>query len=389
MYQALSRTVVIALLATGLVACDSGSDAGGKKRRAGEHLVHVQVVKPQTYTYATEHTGSLRAGRSTRLFSQEEGRLDRIDVWEGDRVKKGQVLARLDDSLLRAELGKLAAERRQARYNVKRLEGLIGGNLASKEQLEKARTELAVAEAEENVQKTRVGYTRIIAPYDGVVSQRLVEQGDVVARHTHVLSVYDPASLITELTVSELLLTSLHNGDAVDVRIDALGTERFSGQVTRIHPTVDERTRRGLVEVTLKPVPAGATAGQLCRVTLKTRRDNRILVPFAALQRDMESEYVFVADADNKARRVPVRTGLRFGDSVEVQGGLEGGARVIVRGFFGLSVGKTVKIVEREPQGADARGKGKDPEPESEQAADGEPLAAEGRGPASGGSKTP
>lgn len=344
MFYVPGRVVVIGLVLASLAACgDDGN--GGKKRRGGEHLVHAQVINPITYTHTTEHTGSLRAARSTRLFSQEEGRLESITVWEGDRVKKGQLLARLDDRLLQAELGKLVAERKQASYSVRRLER-IGGDLASKEQLEKARTELAVAEAEENILKTRLSHTRILSPYDGIVSQRLVEEGDVVARYTHVLSVYDPASLITELTVSELLLTTLRDGDEVDVRIDALGPQRFPGHIARIHPTVDERTRRGLVEVELKPVPEGATAGQLGRVTLKIRREQRMLVPFAALQRDRESEFVFVVSEDNKAKRVPIRTGLRFGDAVEVQGGLEPGSRVVVRGFFGLTPGKPLKVVE-------------------------------------------
>ncbi len=328
-----------------LVACgEQGGPPAIDSRKDSGHLVEVLQVQPQSFSQTTEHTGSLRARRTTRLFNLEEGRITRLKVFEGDAVRQGQVLVELDDGLLRAELQKASAVRAQAELDLQRLQGLAERNIESQNQLEKARTQLAMAQGEENVLTTRLGYTRISAPFRGIVSQRLVQEGDVAAKHTHLLSVYDPTSLITEIRVSELLLPMLHEGDGVGVQVDALGDQVFSGSVTRIHPTIDDKTRRGVVEVEMKPVPAGVMAGQLCRVTIQTRHEQRLVIPFAALQRDLDSEYVFVVGADDKAELRRVSSGLRLQEQVEISKGLVAGDKVVVRGFFGLRAGTALAI---------------------------------------------
>ncbi len=331
-----------------LSACGDGREApatGGKGKEKSAHLVETMTVQTRTFDHATEHTGSLRALRTTRIFNLEEGRILGLTVFEGDRVTKNQVLVTLDDALLQAELQKAVAARAQAALDTKRLEGLAQKNIESQNQLEKARTQLAMAQAEENVLTTRLGYTLIKAPFAGIVSERLVQQGDVVAKHTHLLTLYDPSSLITELRVSELILPLLKVGDPVDVVVDALGAGVYPGVITRIHPTVDDKTRRGVVEVEMKSDPVGVMAGQLCRITLRTHFQDRLVIPFAVLQRDLESEYVYVVDAQSQAQKRRVTSGLRLDDNVEISHGLEAGEKLVVRGFFGLRAGATVSEV--------------------------------------------
>jgi membrane fusion protein (multidrug efflux system) len=167
----------------------------------------------------------------------------------------------------------------------------------------------------------------------------------VVERHDHVLTISDPSSLITELPVSELILPRLRTGDSARVRIDALGDQVYGGHITRIYPTLDPLTRRGTIEVELQPVPEGAAPGQLCRVELGTHAAQRRVIPFSALRRDDESEYVFVLDSEGKAQRANVKSGLRLAEKVEITEGLQDGQQVITRGFLGLTSGKKVKPV--------------------------------------------
>ena len=193
--------------------------------------------------------------------------------------------------------------------------------------------------------RTRLGYTRVRAPFDGIVTERMVETGDVVSLHTHVLTVVDPSSLITELEVSELLIPHIARGDTVAVRIDALGTKDFHGEVQRVHPVLNPVTRQGVVEVELKPVPAHAQAGQFVRVTFSTEALNRMVAPFAALRRDREGEFVFRVNGQ-KVERVAVRSGRRLADQVEMLDGVEPGDQLVIRGFLGLSAGKQVTPVD-------------------------------------------
>lgn len=129
------------------------------------------------------------------------------------------------------------------------------------------------------------------------------------------------------------------------VKIDALGDAVHEGRITRIHPGIDPVTRRGMVEVELQPVPAGAAPGQLCRVELNTHAAKRQVIPFSALRRDNRSEYVFIVGEENKAQRINITSGLRLAEKIEITDGLNDGQRVITKGFLGLVPGKKVKQV--------------------------------------------
>jgi membrane fusion protein (multidrug efflux system) len=140
-------------------------------------------------------------------------------------------------------------------------------------------------------------------------------------------------------------------GDSAQVTIDALGPEQFQGVITRTHPSLDPVTRRGIIEVELSPVPTGALPGQLCRVTLNTHTGNRLIIPFRALRRDTEGEYVFVVNKENIAERVTVTSGLRMNEHIEIlpalKNGLTDGQQVITKGFLSLKAGKKVKSVTK------------------------------------------
>lgn len=308
-------------------------------------LVTAVTVATEPLAQTVVRTGTLRARRIVRLHSQEEGRVETLPVYEGDRVETGTLLVQLDDRLLRAEWNKAEANRRQAEQDLARLRRLAGRKLVSEDEQLRAETALRIAEAEESLLKTRLGYTSIRAPFDGVITERMVEPGDAAPRFAHLLTLVDPDSLVTEVPISELILPTLAVGDAVAVRIDALGTETYAGRIDRIHPTVDPNTRQGVVEIALDPVPPGAHAGQLCRVYLPGEARPRRTVPLAALRQDAQGEYVYTVDAEDLARRTPVRSGMSLGERIEIVDGLADGDRVITRGFINLAAGKPVTIV--------------------------------------------
>jgi membrane fusion protein (multidrug efflux system) len=255
------------------------------------------------------------------------------------------VVFSLDDTLLRAEVDESVAQRRRATSNLNRILKLQKKRLISEDDLSRAKTALDVAAAEETVLQTRLGYATVRAPFDAIVSTRLVEVGDIVRRHTHVLTLIDPTSLIIGLPVSELLIPHLGVNDPVEVRIDALGDRQFAGRILRIHPELDPQTRQGQVEVELKPVPTGAQAGQFARVTFSTRALDRKVIPFRALRRDRDGEFAFRMDAKAAVERVPVRGGRRLADRVEVLEGLLTGDQVVTKGFLGLKSGMQVMPV--------------------------------------------
>lgn len=292
-----------------------------------------------------ERPGTLRYRRLVRIFSQEEGRITELTLFEGDRVAQGQPLVRLEDDLLRAERDKAQATAAQKRLDLDRLEDLRRKRAASEDEVAQASTALALAQADLRLLETRLGFTRIEAPFAGVIIERLVEPGDFVTKNTHLLTLADPNSLVAEVFASELILPDLEVGARARLRIDALVDGPFDARILRIHPRLEESSRQAIVELALDPVPAGARAGQFVRATLNAAQHERLLVPFRALHRDREGEFVWLVGPEGAALRRPVRSGLRIADGIEILEGLEPGDRVITRGFLGLTKGKVVKVV--------------------------------------------
>jgi len=338
------RALLLLFCMVGLVSC--GQDSGKpKSKKPNEHLVETELVVSDNLNVVRTRTGTLRARRVIKIYTQEEGRITTLPFYEGDTVNKGDVLVQLDSTLLKAQLTRATATRKQAEQDVKRLKRLIAKKVTSEDEYTRALTQLDIARADEDILKTRVGYTTIKSPISGVIDARLSESENIVNRHEHILTITDPTSLITELPVSELILPYLLKGDKAKVKIDALGSTVYEGLITRIHPGLDPVTRRGLIEVELQPVPAGAKPGQLCRVELNTHAAKRQVIPFSALRRDNKSEYVFIVNEKGAAQRVDITSGLRLAEKIEITDGLNDGQQVITKGFMGLVSGKKIKRV--------------------------------------------
>lgn len=333
---------------------EPGDSSAKAKRRRAATRVEVAVLALQPLQPQLTRSATLEPRLQVSIFNQEDGLLTELLPYEGDSVEQGEVLARLDDRLLRAELAKAEATLHQARQDLKRLESLVKRKMVADEAIERARTAVTVAAAELSLLRTRLDYTIIRAPFSGVIAARLVEPGDVLARFSHLLTLNQPSPLVAKVAVSELWLPRLAVGDTASMRIDALPDTEFSAAIGRIHPGVDPSSLQGVVEVLLEPVPPGARPGQFCRVTFSGPEYQALMLPFASLQYDSEGEYVMRVDADDKVRRVAVETRGGIGDRVEVVSGLAAGDRVVVRGLLGLKDGRAVQIVPVAPPAAES-----------------------------------
>lgn len=340
-----AKMVGYSLLLLALAGCQPAAPEKPQERAKKAHQVETITVGKSALSTRRMVTGSLEPIRIVRIYNQEEGTITALPGYEGDNVARGEELVRLEDALIRAELSKALATRRQAQVDLKRLEKLMPRKLASDDELARARTALELARAEEALLRTRLGRTVIKAPFAGVISERLREPGDVVPLHNHILTLVDPSTLKARVEVAETALAGVAPGTPVKIRIDALGDQLFDGAVLRVHPTIDPETRHGTIEVSLKPVPPGALPGQFCRIVLESHATDRRSVPVGALRRDLQGQYVFRIGAKGKAERVAVQTGLQFGDRIEILEGLSDGDQVVTKGFMGLSDGKPVRAV--------------------------------------------
>ncbi len=342
------RSLYFFLILFILTGCSDDSKSA-KNRKSAPHPVEVVTLNRAPLQSVRTLSGSLEASNTVHIYNEELGKITQLPFHPGDRVEKDALLAVLDDTIIQAEYDKARATYEQAKLNYQRIVKLIPKKLASDDELARARTSVDEARAERDLLQARLNHTRILAPFNGVISERMKEPGDVLPLHTHVLTLFDPDSLIIKLHISEILLANIQEQDAVRIRIDALGDQQFSGFISRKYPTINPVTRQGTIEVSLKPVPAGALPGQLARVTIETQTPPLRTLPLGVVRHDARGEFVYRVDSENRVEHVPVRTGIQMGGVIEILEGLQDGDRIVSKGFLGLRTGKTVKVVNSDP----------------------------------------
>lgn len=339
----MKSVLYITICCLGITLVSACSEKKSKPKRSIPHLIETITVKRAPLQANRLLTGTLEAIRTVQIYNEEQGKIKEINFFPGDRVNTDDVLVGLDDTKVQAEYDKSKAAYKQAQLDLKRIKKLKRKNLASDDELARAATAVEQTRAEQQLLATRLKNTRVFAPFSGIISERLKEPGDVVPLHSHVLTLFDPGSLVVKLDISEIILPSIKINQEVELRIDALGDKIFNGFVSRKYPTVDPVTRQGKIEVTLQPVPEGATPGQLVRAKIIGQTLPLSSVPFAVVRHDTSGEFVYRVK-DNKAIRTNIRTGVQLGNSVEVIDGLQDGDMVLSKGFLGMRDGKNVTI---------------------------------------------
>lgn len=338
--------IILFSLLLGLLGACNDDVTNSTKRSSVSHPVVVARVSYSPMSAQQILAGTLEAFREVAIFNEEEGRILAIPVYPGDKVTQGQLIIQLNDELAKAELLKAKAAHKQAKLNFNRLRKLKARRLTTEDALSRAATELELARAEESLLQIRYNRTRIKALFAGVISARLKEPGDIVARFNHILTLTDVSRLKAKANISELLLPHLKLNDKLSYRIDATGGQQHTATITRIYPTIDRLTRQGTFEITLDKPPQQAKPGQLVRIVFTGTTTPRLHIPLVAVKHDFSGAYVYVINNENKANRTPIQTGVQLGNNIEVISGLTNDERVVTRGFLGLKDKKTVTIVK-------------------------------------------
>ena len=264
-----------------LVSCDDATDTNvlSKRYQPSIHRVDVVIADKKSVYLTQKLSGTLEAKTKIRLYNEESGRITKLPYYEGDSVDKGTLLIQLDNEFVKIDLAKARAAREQAKVDLDRLKKLLPNNISTEEEVANARTELDLAIAEEKKQKTRLARTSIKAPIDGLITKRFFEPGDHVPALSHIHTIIDPSVLRLKASIAERWIPLIQTEQKAMVTIDALGGEKFPADITRIHPTIDEDTHKGVIEVKLNPTPENAKVGQFCRVIIDLKSSERLIIP--------------------------------------------------------------------------------------------------------------
>ena len=349
-------TVVVFLALVGLVGgCsrDSGSGGSGTAGPVGggprtPQAIPVAVVKvqPRDLARTVAVTGPIEPIRTVAVNAQASGIVLEVLVEEGDRVRTGRLMARLDSRETEAQLARARAVLANAEAAFRRAEELLANELATAEEVDAARSAFAIAGADVQLWETRLAFTRITAPVSGMVTAKRVEKGSTVSANGAMFTIADDSLLVVRVRVSELDVVRLEPGQKADLLLDAYPDRRFTGHVRRIFPSADAASRLVPVEVVLDALPDGVLAkpGFLARVEFALEsRQGVLAVPAAAIGVSDGSPFVYVAVGDTRSRRA-VETGLTTEGWIEITRGIVPGEDVVSSGHVNLRPGVKVRI---------------------------------------------
>ena len=347
-----ARVIAVAGVVALAGACKGGtSDASAATQGNGGRVqppaaVELAAAERGTVSRSVTVAGLSEPVRSVGVNSQLSGALTAVNVEEGDVVREGQVLARIDARELDAQVASAQAALNFARGTFERSTTLRQSGVITAAEFERDRAAHEAAKATLEQLQTRLGYATVRAPISGVVTQKRLEAGDITSPNTRLFTIADISTMVVRVQVSELDVLGLRVGQTVDVALDALPGRTLTGRVRRIFPAADTLTRLVPVEVALTGEGARlARPGFLGRVTfaLDARRD-AVLVPQSAVLGGEGAQSVMMV-RDGKAVRRPVETGLVSQGRVEITSGLEAGEMVIVAGNSQLREGAEVRVV--------------------------------------------
>lgn len=285
-----------------------------------------EVVEAVRVAVVREVVGSIAAEHETTVSAELVGRVVEVHAAAGQRVAQGDLLVRLDATEQRARLDQAEAALRQAQDHHDRVERQRGAGAASESQLVQARSDLEAARARVAEAGAVLGRTELRAPAAGTVIDRACEVGDTVTPGRGLVRLYDRLQLAA--VVPESLRARLAVGQAVRVRVDALGEGECEGTISEIVPEAQALSRAFRVEVT-GPCPPGLIPGMFGRMRIPLGERDELRVPVTAVRRVGQVPIVLRLLPDGSLLRQFVRTGRTLGDRVVITSGVAPGDRIV------------------------------------------------------------
>lgn len=305
--------------------------------------VEAVTVNVSTLEQRLNAVGSLVSEESVMLRPEIAGRIRDIPFIEGQSVKRGDVLLRLDDGIARAELQQADANFGLANSKFRRADELQKEGFISRQGRDEASNTLQVERANVALARARLDKTVIRAPFDGEIGLRTVSVGDYVTAGQDLVTLQALRQLKVDFRIPELYLAQISPGQRLNVAVDALPERTWPAQVTAISPLVDVSGRALVMRAVVDNTDGVLRPGMFARVNLLLTETPALLVPETALAPRENRHYVYRVNGDT-VEEVAVRIGQRRGGQVEVLEGLADGDQVVTAGLQKIQDGARVAV---------------------------------------------
>jgi membrane fusion protein, multidrug efflux system len=356
------------VLAGGAFAWKNGKGSGNAASVAkpGERPIELiaaelHIIKPRGLVDVVRFTGTTQPVDQTIVKARVAGRLAEVLVREGDRVTKGQLLARFETNELQSRVNErqsaLDAARADARWTARDLgdkETLAKRNIVSQSALDAARSSaenkasmVSVSEAQLEIAQRNLSDAEVKAPFDGVVGERIANQGESLPIDGKILALLDTSHVEVAAQMPAADVVRLKVDQPVTVTLEGFGDREFQGRITRISPTAQAGSRSIPVYVEITDRHDALRGGLFAMGSVVVaEKGHALAVPAAAMRKDDQGDYVLAVENGVLVRKPvgAVRTWSR-GELVEVKG-LESGMTIVSAPLPGLKAGQPVKVLE-------------------------------------------
>ncbi|MBL9134536.1 MAG: efflux RND transporter periplasmic adaptor subunit [Verrucomicrobiales bacterium] len=333
-------------VAAGLVA--AGCHEAPKSKAPADELpavqVQVQAAATGVHRALDEVVGTVRARTRAAIEAKVSGRIARLLAAPGAAVEAGAVLAELDLQEMKARVEQARAVMQQADREMARIKTLLAQGAVTQAEFDAVESRQSVAKATVNEAETLMGYAKVTAPFSGVITRKLADEGSLAAPGRPIFEMEDPGSLRFEADIPVTLVEQIRMGDRLRV-VMASVDQPVEGVVSEIEPSADPASRTFRVRLDL-PAKSGARAGLFGRVGIPSGESTVLTVPTNAVVVRGQLEQVFAVNQERAQLRL-VRTGKRLGAEVEILSGVDPGEKVVIEGAKGLVDGQ--KVVVKQP----------------------------------------
>ena len=334
--------LIIMMLTVVLPGCDKNK---ATSEQSSQHMpsakVSVDKVIKRVAGNQVELVGTVQAVQSAEISSKISGNIINIPVDLGSRVIKDALLIELSAGEIAARVQQAKAQLEQAKRNLSREESLLKKNAATPQTVKSLRDTARIAEASYRETLTMLDYTRITAPFSGIITKKLANVGDLATPGKPLLYMEQGDNLQILTDIPEAMMLQINKGDRLPVFIPSADLST-GGIVAEVSPIADPSSRSAPIKLHIAPDPR-LRSGQFARVTLTTEQAKTLTVPISAVIPFGQMEKVFVVQ-DNVARLRLVRTGAEKSDHIEILSGLSVGETVITEGNQNLLDSQPVTI---------------------------------------------
>lgn len=330
-------------------AADAASEPAGAPQDGFAVPVEAAPVEVGRVELSIPAVGSLRSNESVTIAPEIGGRLNEILVEEGQRIAKDTLIARLDQSVYKAELAAAMASFELSKSDVERARSMQQKDVASVQTVQQAESRLRATTAEIALAQAQLAKTEIQAPFDGILGLRQVSIGDYLEAGDEIINLEQVDPLKVDFRIPETYFSIAKVGQTIDLFVDALPNEAFEGRIYAIDPLIDREGRSILIRAEVPNSGDRLRPGLFVSVELVyDARENAVLVPEQAIVPIGQQSYVFRV-VDGAAKQTEVELGIRQGGKVEVTKGLAAGDTVISAGQLKIADG--VPVAPQPPQG--------------------------------------